>query len=86
MGSEKDNPIYTHEQVGIAEFTQTPVPFLLKVSYVLLPILGLIAMYVYWDGSHGFLDRGRWEELQQFSNTTVKKDKLPKPYVYEKGK
>lgn len=50
-------------------------PLWLKISYVLLPIWGIIAFYLYWNGSHGFLDRGHWEELQRASNTRLESTK-----------
>jgi len=46
------------------------VPRWLKWSYILLPIWGVIIFILYWNGSHGFLDRGSWKELQEAANTT----------------
>lgn len=44
-------------------------PRWLKISYILIPLWGFVAFYLYWNGSHGFLDRGHWEQLQQVANT-----------------
>lgn len=47
-----------------------PVPKWLILTYIILPIWGVICLYVYWNGSHGWLDRGYWQQLQRASNTT----------------
>jgi hypothetical protein len=55
----------------IQEFTNTRVPRWLFVVYLTLPFWGFYTMYEYWDGSHGWLDRGYWHELQVAANTTA---------------
>ena len=51
------------------------VPRWLALTYMILPIWGIVAMYIYWNGSvNGWFDRGYWTELQQAANTTF-------PYV-----
>lgn len=47
-----------------------PVPGWLKFSYVFWIVVGLIGFYLFWNGSHGWLDRGYWEELQRAARTT----------------
>ncbi len=47
-----------------------PVPRWLQWTYIILPIWGIIAWAIYWNGSLGFLDRGSWRELQEAANTT----------------
>lgn len=47
-----------------------PVPKWLIWTYITLPFWGLLTFYLYWNGSHGFLDRGYWQQLQRASNTT----------------
>jgi len=42
----------------------------LKVTYIVLPIWGIIWFFLYWNGTHGWLDRGYWEQLQRAANTT----------------
>ena len=46
------------------------VPLFLKLTYILLPIWGLITFYIFFNGSVGWLDRGYWHELQIAANTT----------------
>ncbi|HRD56259.1 MAG TPA: hypothetical protein PLC42_07690 [Parachlamydiaceae bacterium] len=47
-----------------------PIPGWLKLTYVILPIWGIIVWHLYWNGSSGWLDRGSWKELQEAANTT----------------
>jgi hypothetical protein len=47
-----------------------PIPTFLKWTYFILPIWGIIAFYLYWNGSAGWLDRGYWRQLQAAANTT----------------
>ena len=54
----------------VQEFIGMPVPTFLKWVYVILPIWGILWFFMYWNGSQGALDRGRWSELQQAANTT----------------
>lgn len=46
------------------------VPRWLKLTYIILPIWGIIVWVLYWNGSMGYLDRGSWRELQEAANTT----------------
>jgi hypothetical protein len=46
------------------------VPKFLIWVYILLPIWGILALYVFWNGSFGWFDRGYWHELQIAANTT----------------
>lgn len=46
------------------------VPTWLKWVYITLPFWGILTLYVYWNGSHGWLDRGYWKQLQIAANTT----------------
>jgi hypothetical protein len=54
---------------GIATF-DAPIPKFLILIYSILPILGLIALIYFWNGSRGWFDRGYWQELQIAANTT----------------
>lgn len=54
---------------GIAS-NDAQIPKWLKWVYFTLPIWGLITLYLYWNGSHGWLDRGYWHQLQKAANTT----------------
>lgn len=42
----------------------------LVLSHTIWIIVGIIGFVLYWNGSHGFLDRGYWQKLQQAANTT----------------
>ncbi len=52
---------------------ETPIPRWLLWTYITLPIWGLITLYLYWNGSWGWLDRGYWQQLQQAADTTFVK-------------
>lgn len=45
-------------------------PKFLILTYIVLPIWGIISLCYYWNGSRGWLDRGYWKELQIAANTT----------------
>jgi hypothetical protein len=62
------------EYVDIPPSNNAQVPKWLLVTYLVLPIWGLIALYIFWNGSVGWLDRGYWHQLQRAANTTF-------PYV-----
>jgi hypothetical protein len=71
----------------IKELENTKVPSFLKWAYLLLPILGLIAYYKYWNGSEGWLDPGHWKELQQAARTTrpFERPESPQEQAYIKS-
>lgn len=46
------------------------VPRWLLLSYVVLPIFGILSWAYYLNGSHGWLDAGHWQQLQRAANTT----------------
>lgn len=52
------------------------IPGWLKLVYYTLPLWGIFWFYMYWNGSHGWLDRGHWGALQKAANTTFTKKKL----------
>ena len=45
-------------------------PRWLKFAYVILPIIGIIWLCLFWNGVHGWLDRGYWNQLEKAANTT----------------
>lgn len=54
----------------------------LWLTYIVLPIWGVITFFIFWNGSWGWMDRGYWHELQEAANTTVPHinyDNLPPP-------
>lgn len=66
---EKDYEIYSGDP-GLKQ-ADGPVPAWLKLTYLILPIWGIITFMMYWNGSWGWLDRGYWNQLQQAANTTL---------------
>jgi hypothetical protein len=65
------NELYVYSGDQIQEKEGTKVPTFLKWVYLILPILGLIAMYKYWNGSEGWLDPKHWHQLQKAAKTTA---------------
>ncbi len=55
------------------------VPRWLIWTYWILPFIGLFILFYYWNGSHGYLDRGYWQQLQKAANTTLPQPPRPKP-------
>lgn len=55
---------------GIASYERKRIPLFLWLTYILLPIWGVITFYYFWNGSTGIFDRGYWHELQVAANTT----------------
>lgn len=73
---EKDHSL-THEEIElygdprIASY-DAKVPLFLWLTYISLPIWGIITLYFFWNGSiGGWLDPGYWKELQIAANTTA---------------
>lgn len=64
MTEETPVPPYLPEDKG--------PPLWLTISYILLPFWGVLTFYLYWNGSHGFLDRGHWRALEEAADTTHK--------------
>lgn len=67
----------TNEQKEVEEYGDemirsydAKVPPFLKWTYLLLPIWGIITLYIFWNGSIGWFDRGAWQQLQIAANTT----------------
>jgi hypothetical protein len=58
------------------------IPTFLKWSYVLVPIWGILIYVLYFNGSHGWLDRGYWRQLQNAAKTTypIQQFDTPKDY------
>lgn len=60
-----------------------PVPRWLIWTYLILPFVGLFVLVYYWNGTHGWLDRGYWGQLQKAANTTYpQKPVNPEDYKY----
>ncbi len=69
MGNHDEDHI---EEYGDQYITSkdAKVPRWLIWIFVILPFLGGIYLYAYWNGSAGWLDRGNWHELQIAAITT----------------
>lgn len=61
--------IHHYADGKITERANGPLPTALRIMYLIVLLWGVWALYTYWNGSHGFLDRGGWQELQEFANT-----------------
>lgn len=55
-----------------------PIPGWLIATYIILPIWGIICFALFWNGSHGWLDRGYWSALEKAANTTYPIQSTPK--------
>ena len=58
----------------------------LKATYIILPIWGVISFFIFWNGSHGWLNRGYWDELQRAANTTYPRININDPDVMQQLK
>jgi hypothetical protein len=45
------------------------IPLFLKIAYIIILTWGIWALITYWNGSHGWFDRGHWESLQNGAKT-----------------
>lgn len=68
------------ELFEVPQTEENRIPIFLHVTYILVFVLGLWAFIVYWNGSHGFLDRGYWGALQKAAYTTYPFEKK-EPYL-----
>jgi hypothetical protein len=64
---EEELEFYGDDNISSAD---ARVPKWLKVSYVLLPIWGVIWFFYFFNGSSGWLDAGYWNQLQKAALTT----------------
>lgn len=59
----------TFGDTGIAT-KDAPIPLFLKLTYILLPLWGLLTLYYFWDGStSSWLDGRHWKALQEAAGT-----------------
>lgn len=66
---EKEEEIEEYGDPGIRS-ADAPVARWLKITYITLPIWGVIWFYLYCNGSYGWLDRGAWFRLEEAAKTT----------------
>lgn len=71
---QETGEIEAYGDPGIAS-KDTTVPGWLWLTYISLPIWGIICFLLFWNGSWGWFDRGYWGELQKAANTTFQENK-----------
>jgi len=79
MTEESEMELYGDGSIKSAD---AKVPRWLIWVYILLPIWGVVWTVLYWNGAHGWIDKGYWFELEKAANTTypsVNVNKLPDP-------
>jgi hypothetical protein len=67
--SEGAHDVEMYGDPGIAS-AHAPIPRWLLITYVVLPIWGILIFLLFWNGASGWLDRGYWFALEQAANTT----------------
>lgn len=71
MDKEKhleDSDLELYGDPGIAS-KNAKIPTWLICSNWFWIVLGFICLFLYWNGSYGWLDRGYWSQLQRAANT-----------------
>lgn len=71
------------EEEEIPSTEERKIPKFLFITYVLVFLGGIWGLIAYWNGSHGWFDRGYWQQLQQAAGTTYPFEKK-EPYLEEK--
>lgn len=66
MSNERD--LYGDDQL---ESKNASIPGWLKLTYLLLPIWGIIWFMLFWNGTEGWLDRGHWKQLEEAAKTNL---------------
>ena len=77
---EEHHHVVHYGRDEVDEYDDVGIPTFLKITYLILPIWGILWFYSFWNGSHGWLDRGYWQELER-----VAKTKLHEEVVEERG-
>ncbi len=67
------------DEVEIPPSEDKKIPKFLHITYLFLFIWGIWGFIAYWNGSHGWLDRGYWQALQKAAHTTYP---FEKPELY----
>lgn len=67
--SDDDNHLEFYGDPRIVS-ADAKVPTWLKITYIILPIWGILTWILYWNGSWGWADPGHWNQLQRAANTT----------------
>lgn len=58
------------EEEDVPQSNDHKIPKFLHLTYCMLLIGGIWGLFMYWNGSHGWLDRGYWKRLQEAAKTT----------------
>jgi hypothetical protein len=69
MSESENEEIEFYGDEQIASFDKE-IPGWLKLTYLVMPLWGIVWFCLYWNGSWGWLDPGYWKELQRAANTT----------------
>lgn len=64
----EDSDLELYGDPGIAS-KNAKIPTWLICSNWFWIVLGFICLFLYWNGSYGWLDRGYWSQLQRAANT-----------------
>lgn len=75
--SDDEDHVDVYGDTGIVSHN-AKIAWWLKFLYVVLPIWGVIWMFLYWNGVSGWLDRGYWLELEKAAQTTFPVEKVEK--------
>lgn len=59
---------------GLILSADAKIPKWIIAVIIVIHIWGFFWFYEYWNGSHGWLDRGYWGQLQKAANTTYIKN------------
>jgi hypothetical protein len=69
MSEHEKDEIEQYGDESIASYHGT-VPNWLKYQYVFWLAWGVVWLWLFWNGSWGYFDRGYWQQLQRAANTT----------------
>lgn len=83
--SEDEDEIEEYGNTGIYS-KDKKVPGWLKLSYLILPIWGIIWMFLYWNGASGWIDRGHWNQLEKVANTQFPLENANQPVKNKKSR
>ncbi len=66
--NKEEEEIELYGEPGIASYNK-PVPNWLILTYLTLPVWGIVTFFIFFNGSLGWFDRGSWHALQTAANT-----------------
>lgn len=67
QGNRDDIEEYGDPRIASAD---APIPRWLILTYITLPIWGIICLYLFWNGSLNWVEGRPWQQLQRAANTT----------------